>query len=1183
MRDNSQEAETSSIRFVKTVIHNILCAWSVGRCIGAAMVPLLMPALPLMLWSTTVNSAPAGGKMVRLWHVGGTSNPWSDSNFALAPDGWRRYKHDGFLVVGRSDPKTSWPYVQPGPEDGWAGHRQHTFTVDFGLKRAVAGQAMLVLRFAATQPVHSPKLRIRINDAWSHIFRTPRGRSNRPLNGHPRQGRPYILRAAFPASALHAGNNLIRITSTAGSWCIYHSLSLYVPGADRLTVPRNSLVIERAATDSRYVAARSERLKVRLNILRIGRAVNASIQIGGRGVPVALKAGLHRYEISIPRPQSPGTLPVVISIPNHLAVRSMLSVPAAKPFTIFILPHSHTDIGFKYYQPVALRLHADYIIQALRLIQQTKNQPRDAQFRWNLECMIEAREFMKIATPAQKKAFLADVANGHIGLDALYDNELTGLCQPEELLHYVAYARHFERKYRVSIDSAMISDVPGYTWGMVPVLSKAGVKYWSWGPNRGYSQQWNNQPFYWLSPSGHSRVLVWQSCRGYQSAFAPHRPGGMSANYRRDAAALRHFINQFAVANPQFPYSMIYTRWTIGDNGPPDPNLSRFVARWNARYTTPHLIIATTRQAFRALAAKYGKTLPSYTGDYNGYWEDGAASAARTTAMSRRAGNRLSQDQMLWAMLHAPDYPSREFNRAWRDVLLFDEHSWGADCAWRQPYRRFTREQWAWKRRYAVRATHISNVLRRHVTRALHAPAWSRWFGVFNTCNWTRSSLVTVPPALALARGALVVRNGPRSAKPPTSWKRWVRGVHVMNARNQPMPCQRMRDQSLVFLARNVPGLAARRYYVAPGHSSFAFSDLTPARVRDGTLSNGLIRLHVNATTGAIDSLYMKGIAGNLVNAKNKTARGLNDYIYVLGAHAKNLMRSGLPIIRVLADGPLVAELEIRSSAPGCSVLIRRISLVAGRKEVYISDLLDKRQVYPKHEAVYLGFPFAVSHGVIRYDEPWSVIRLGRDQLKWAHKNSFTENRWVDVSNHRFGVTWAGVSAPMFDVGRITSVTIEHGQPSPPHVVGGSTIYSYVMNNYWRTNYRAFQCGMTVFHYVLRPHQVFSRAAAQRFGLDTQQPLVAALIPPHAKPFVPPLTVTPASVLVEACHPDPHGNLSVRLFNVGRHSAVVHLMRRRSGKTVLFRTGIFGHHPRELTGPLVLAPLQFATIQIQSK
>ncbi len=1180
MRDQGQAADASVVRFIKTLCYKMSCPGPTGRRVGAAFAPILIPALALLMWSATVNAAPEGDTMARLWHVGGTSTPWSDSAFALAPDGWRHYKHDGFLIIGRSNPKNSWPYVQPGPEDGWAGHRRHTFMVDFSLTRTTAGRAMLVLRFAATQPVHSPRLRIRINDAWSHLFRTPRGRSNGPLNGRPRQGRPYTLRAAFPASALHAGNNLIRITSTAGSWCIYHSLALYAPGADRLAVPRNTIVLEHAATDSRYVAARSDNIKVRLNILRIGEVVNGSIRIGGGRTPVALKTGLHRYKISIPRPPSPGAMPVVVSIPDHATVRSMLSVPEPEPFTIFILPHSHTDIGFKYYQPVALRLHANYILQALRLIQQTRHEPPDAQFRWNLECMIEAREFIKIATPAQKKAFFAAVADGHIGLGALYDNELTGLCQPEELLHYVAYARHFERVYHVSIDSAMISDVPAYTWGMVPVLAKAGVKFWSWGPNRGYSQQWNNQPFYWLSPSGRRRVLVWQSCRGYQSAFAPHRPGGMSVHYSRDAAALRHFINQFAAAHPHFPYSMIYTRWTIGDNGPPDPNLSRFVARWNARYVSPHLVIATTRQAFQALASKYGQTLPSYTGDYNGYWEDGAASAARTTAISRRAGNRLSEDQMLWSMLQTPDYPAHDFGRAWRDVLLFDEHSWGADCAWGHPYRKFTREQWTWKKRYALRAMHISNVLRRHVTRALKAPAWSPWFGVFNTCNWTRSALVTVPPALALARGALVVRDGPPTARPPASWKHWVRGVHVMNARNQPVPCQRMRDQSLVFLARDVPGLAARRYYVAPGHSVFAFAGITPARAHGGTLSNGLIRLHVNATTGAIDSLYMRGITGNLVNKNNKTARGLDDYIYVLGARAKSIARSGRPVIRVLADGPLVAELEIRSSAPGCHILIRRISLVAGRKEVYISDLLDKQQVYPRHEAVYLGFPFAINHGVIRYDEPWSVIQLGKNQLKWAHKNSFTENRWVDVSNHRFGVTWASISAPMFDVGRITSVTVEHGQPSPSHVAGGSTIYSYVMNNYWRTNYRAFQSGMTVFHYVIRPHRVFSRAAAQRFGIGTQQSLVTALIAPHAKAIMPLLTVTPASVLVEACYPDPHDGLTVRLFNAGRKNAVVHLAWRQDEKIVLFHTGLFGHHPRPLTRPPALAPLEFVTLRI---
>ncbi|MGO9444081.1 MAG: hypothetical protein ACLPXB_04800 [Thiobacillaceae bacterium] len=845
-----------------------------------------------------------------------------------------------------------------------------------------------------------------------------------------------------------------------------------------------------------------------------------------------------------------------------------------QPLTVYILPHAHMDVGYAFYAPTALRLHALYVLDALKLIAQTRRYPADAQFRWNLEVMIEAQEFLKMATPDQKKAFFDAVASGHIGLDGLYANELTGLCQPEELVQCVAYARHFEEQNHVIIDSAMISDVPSYTWGLVPVLAQAGIRYWSWGPNGtthiGYARQWDNRPFYWASPSGTSKVLCWQSCNSYWPAFTPDFPSGLSADFNTNAKALLDFLQRFKAANPDYPYSMIYTRWTTGDNAPPDPHLSAFVARWNREYSSPHLVIATISQAFHALDAKYGKTLPTYRGDYNGCWEDGAASTAQATAINRRAGNRLSQAAMLWSMLGTPQYPQAEFERAWQNVVLYDEHTWGAYCSWSDPRSDFTREQWAWKQHYATRALNDANTLLQRAKKTLHPPGGSQWFGVFNTSSWPRTSLVSVPPALGLAS-----RQNARDTAGVLSDVAWP-SVSVFDSAGQPVPCQRMPDQSLVFLARDVPGLSARRYKVALGQPSVA--GLTPADATDNVLSNGLITLHVNPTNGSLDLLTATGIDGNLVNLADITARGLNDYAYVTGPSNTNVSFSGKPQVRVLANGPLVAELEIESDAPGCRQLIRRISLVAGLQEVFISDLLDKEEVYPTQEAVHIGFPFAIAKGVLRYDEPWSVIEPGRDQLPWAQENFFTENRWVDISNDRLGVPWASIDAPMFEAGGITATRMDD-----PHwllkVDRGTTVYSYVMNNYWLTNYKAWQRGMVVFHYVIQPHGPFSQAAAERFGIDTQQPLLTASIAPDAKPFEALFTLEPNSVLVEDCHPKPDGqSYSLRLFNAGGQSAVVQLTWAGRQPVRIARTGLFGDDPQTVTGPVTLASLESVTL-----
>ena len=72
---------------------------------------------------------------------------------------------------------------------------------------------------------------------------------------------------------------------------------------------------------------------------------------------------------------------------------------------------------------------------------------------------------------------------GQVALNGMYLNELTGLCRPEELLRLFRFATQMAAQTGVPIESAMISDVPGYTWGTVTAMAQAGIKYFSTAPN----------------------------------------------------------------------------------------------------------------------------------------------------------------------------------------------------------------------------------------------------------------------------------------------------------------------------------------------------------------------------------------------------------------------------------------------------------------------------------------------------------------------------------------------------------------------------------------------------------------------------------------------------------------------------------------------------------------------------
>src|SRR6202021_1953979 len=161
-----------------------------------------------------------------------------------------------------------------------------------------------------------------------------------------------------------------------------------------------------------------------------------------------------------------------------------------------------------------------------------------------------------------------------------------------------------------------------------------------------------------------------------------------------------------------YPYDISYIRWSgHGDNAEPDPDISEFARSWNEKYEWPRFAIASTGTAFAAFEKRYGHQLPSYRGDLTPYWEDGAASSALETAMSRNAADRLTQAATLSSMLAPGSYDESAYATAWRDVLLYSEHTWGAWCSVSDSENPFTKKQWDYKREFASKAESRSEAL----------------------------------------------------------------------------------------------------------------------------------------------------------------------------------------------------------------------------------------------------------------------------------------------------------------------------------------------------------------------------------------------------------------------------------------------------------------------------------------
>jgi alpha-mannosidase len=181
----------------------------------------------------------------------------------------------------------------------------------------------------------------------------------------------------------------------------------------------------------------------------------------------------------------------------------------------------------------------------------------------------------------------------------------------------------------------------------------------------------------------------------------------------------------------------------------------------------------------------------------------------------------------------------------------------------------------------------------------------------------------------------------------------------------------------------------------------------------------------------------------------------------------------------------------------------------------------------PRTEGVYFGFPFAVADPVVRMETPWAVVRLETDQLPGACRDWYTVQRWIDVANQDYGLTLATPDALMAEFGKIADQRM-----ATKHINPSGVVYSYIMNNYWETNYQHSQGGKILFRYAVLPHYRFESAAAARFGVEQSQPMISVPVAADAPVRDSFLRIEPAGIILTSIKPARDGaGFIVRLYN----------------------------------------------------
>jgi hypothetical protein len=255
--------------------------------------------------------------------------------------------------------------------------------------------------------------------------------------------------------------------------------------------------------------------------------------------------------------------------------------------------------------------------------------------------------------------------------------------------------------------------------------------------------------------------------------------------------------------------------------------------------------------------------------------------------------------------------------------------------------------------------------------------------------------------------------------------------------------------------------------------------------------------VELDAETGAVRSIYDKQLQRELVSQESPYRFG--EYLYVTGGDkAPNTILhfdriSPKPELEVhpAGKGKIVSVVQtptgqvahLESQALNTPSIKTEVRLFDNEKKSEIVEDVDKTEVLTK-EGVYFAFPFDMKQLQFQYEIQNGVVDPAKDMYPGAGHEWFTAQHWVSVQQDGASATVMPLDAPLITLGDINRGAWPEEFGKRP-----GTVFSYAMNNYWDTNYRAGQGGHFSFHYVITSAAATDQAALSRLGWEAVTPL----------------------------------------------------------------------------------------------
>ncbi len=716
---------------------------------------------------------------------------------------------------------------------------------------------------------------------------------------------------------------------------------------------------------------------------------------------------------------------------------------------IYIACDDHTDYFWtadeKTYHDAFVRM-LDYYLD---LADRTRDEPHEFQSRFVCDGFYWLWVYQHEKSREEFERLIESIHSGHITVPMNTLSCCYGGTPMEAVLRSMYYAGTMQRRYALPFDLALSMENQTLPWGLTSLWVGCGAEY-SWkgickcatriddAGDREY------EIYYWTGPDDQKILVKWNSMLKNNMSM-----GGYAE--ARDPWTVVPYAASDPAFRERYPYPIIGC-FGKGWDDLETRNDEFILAAKVLTNKNQQVIVSNVIDFFKDFEEDYGSSLPEIRYSFGNEWELLYASLAETAAEVKRAIEKLRCAEAMAAIvkMRDPNFSLRPTIReqAFVDLGLFFEHCWTADG----PVPEEERERW--QRRMAASFSNYVNQLYEEAAAALAelipADDTHTSFYVFNPLGWNRSDFADVDCSVD---GSFHVIEQGVGKEVPFEW------------------IEESGKRRLRIWAEDVPAVGYKIYEIVPGKGS-GF----PAcgRIENNILENDRYRLHINSD-GSIASWIDKrrlqyelaGRDGSLINQ--------------LGAAAGAL--------RLESVGPV--SITVRADVEEPLERTVRITLYREGERIDISNEITEN--FGALQSYTFGFNLAAP--TAHHEEVGAIARVdyqsngGQYADRCARYDWLTFNHYIDMTgNGDTGVTLSNWDGYYFRLGDSAVKTLDTSKAVVHALIGGQ-----VDGN--RLGFHN-QGGDTYFlnRYALRSHKKYDPAAAMRFSLEHQNPLLGRMI-----------------------------------------------------------------------------------------